>query len=71
MCPLQDVKQSGLETALLVNPVDDFAIGAVTADGFHAGVGRARARGSLALAHDAPCLAYFQKGRSIIAPVAD
>lgn len=34
MCLLQDVKQSGFETALLVDPVDDFAIGRVAADGF-------------------------------------
>lgn len=34
MRALQDVKQSGLETTLLVDPVDDFAIGGVAGDGF-------------------------------------
>lgn len=34
MCPLQDVKQSRFEAALLVDPVDDIAVGGVTADGF-------------------------------------
>jgi hypothetical protein len=33
MCPLQDVKQSGFEAALLVDPVNDVAIGGVAADG--------------------------------------
>lgn len=26
MCPLQDVKQSGFEATLLVDPVDDFVV---------------------------------------------
>ena len=34
MCPLQDVKQSGLEATLLVDPVNDIAIRGVAADGF-------------------------------------
>jgi len=34
MCPLQDVKQSGFEATLLVDPVNDFAVGGVAADGF-------------------------------------
>jgi hypothetical protein len=34
VCPLQDVKQSGFEAALLVNPVDDLAVGRVAADRF-------------------------------------
>ena len=34
MRALQDVKQSGLKTTLLVDPVDDFAIGGVAGDGF-------------------------------------
>ena len=33
MCPLQDVKQSGFEAALLVDPVNDVAVGGVAADG--------------------------------------
>lgn len=33
MCPLQDVKQSGFEAALLVDPVHDLAVGGVAADG--------------------------------------
>lgn len=27
MCPLQDVKQSGFEATLLVDPVNDIAVG--------------------------------------------
>jgi hypothetical protein len=34
MRALQDVKQSRLEATLLVNPVNDFAIGDVAGDGF-------------------------------------
>lgn len=34
MRALQDVKQSGLEATLLVDPVNDFAIGGVARDGF-------------------------------------
>jgi hypothetical protein len=34
MCPLQDVKQSGLEATLLMDPVNDIAIRGVAADGF-------------------------------------
>jgi hypothetical protein len=34
MCQLQDVKQSGVEAALLVGPVNDIAIRGVAADGF-------------------------------------
>ena len=34
MRALQDVKQSGLKTTLLVDPVNDFAIGGVAGDGF-------------------------------------
>ena len=34
MCLLRDVKQSGFEATLLVDPVDDFAVRGVAADGF-------------------------------------
>jgi hypothetical protein len=34
MRPLQDVKQSGLESTLLVDPVNDLAIGGVATDRF-------------------------------------
>jgi hypothetical protein len=34
VCLLQDVKQSGFEAALLIDPVDDLAVGGVAADGF-------------------------------------
>ena len=34
MCPLQDVKPSGFEAVLLVDPVNDIAIRGVAADGF-------------------------------------
>jgi hypothetical protein len=34
VCLLQDVKQSGLKAALLVDPVNDLAVGGVAADGF-------------------------------------
>ena len=34
MRALQNVKQSRLEAALLVDPVDDVAVGCIAADGF-------------------------------------
>lgn len=34
MCPLQHVKQSGFEATLLIDPVDNLAVGGIATDGF-------------------------------------